>query len=264
MPFSIPRLKGFRKTLADNGIEPLVFDNLCLSGLNPIQTTDQNMKRLEQWLKKAPKPLAVFAHNDTHGLHVLEACDQAKLHVPEDISILGVSNQPILCTFSSPQLSSIEIPYHKIGQTAARLAEEALFRKNKKPETVVFPPVKVITRKSSDMIATGSPELKAAIRYISQHVGIPLQPKDVIAQAFTSRSKLQRIFRQEINRTILEEIHRQKLERSKELLEQTSLPVYEIGEQCGMPSTPQFFRFFMQKTGISPIKYRTMNIKNDR
>ena len=256
MPFSAPRLKRFQQTLEEHDLTALVFDDLCMSGLNPIQSTDQNMRRLGQWLKKAPKPLAVFAHDDTHGLHVLEACEQVGLNVPEDVAVLGADNHPILCAFSSPQLSSIDLPFKAIGQTAARMAEEALFQTDRPPENRAFTPLKIITRGSSDIIATTHPELKAAIQYISTHISEPLQPKEVADQIFVSRSKLQRSFRQELDRTILEEIHRQKLERAKELLEKTSLAVYEIGEQCGMPGSPQFIRFFTQKAGVSPLKYR--------
>lgn len=256
MVFSAPRLKGYRQTLEHHGFAPLVFDDLCMSGLNPIQSTDKNMKRLEQWLKKAPKPLAVFAHDDTHGLHILEACEQAKLKVPEDVAVLGVDNHPILCSFSSPKLSSMELPMQQIGQTAARMAEEILFLKKKKPENIAFPPLEIITRGSSDTIASNRPELKRAIQFISCHVADPLQPKDIVKHTFVSRSKLQQSFKEELNRTILDEIHRQKLERAKALLEQTDLAVYEVGEKCGMPGSPQFIRFFTQKAGISPKKYR--------
>jgi len=256
MPFSAPRLEEFRNTLDDHGFTPLVFDDLCMSGLNPIQSSDKNMKRLGKWLKKAPKPLAVFAHDDTHGLHILEACEQAGLKVPEDIAVLGVDNHPILCAFSSPQLSSVELPFNAVGRAAARIAEEVLFEKDREPENIAFAPFKIVTRGSSDIIATTHPELRAAIQYISSHLSEPLQPKDVANQIFASRSKLQRCFRAELNRTILEEIHRQKLEKAKELLEQTRLAVYEVGERCGMPGSPQFIRFFTQKVGISPLKYR--------
>ncbi|MEA2067580.1 MAG: substrate-binding domain-containing protein [Verrucomicrobiota bacterium] len=256
MPFSALRLKGFQHTLEGHGFAPLVFDDLCMSGLNPIQTTDQSMEHLQQWLKKAPKPLAVFAHDDTHGLHSLEACADIGLKVPEEVAVLGTDNHPILCSFPAPQLSSIELPMRQIGQTAARIAEGILFEENKEPENIAFAPLKTVTRGSSDIIATVRPELKRAIRYISANIAEPLQPKDVVEHTFVSRSKLQRGFKVELNRTILEEIHRQKLERAKELLEQTPLAVYEIGEKCGMPSSPQFISFFTQKTGTSPLKYR--------
>ena len=256
MPFSAPRLKGFRQSLKAGGFAPLVFDDLCMSGLNPIQTTDQSMEQLQQWLRKAPKPLAVFAHDDTHGLHIMEACAEVGLNVPEEVAVLGTDNHPILCTFSEPHLSSIELPLRAIGHTVARMAEEILLGGKRKPEKIVLPPLKVVTRGSSDIIATRYPELKAAIQYIASHLAEPLQPKDIIEHTFVSRSKLQRIFREELDRTILEEIHRQKLDRAKELLEQSSLAVYEIGEKCGMPSSPQFIGYFTQKMGISPLKYR--------
>ena len=261
MAFSSLRLKGFQDVLSPHGFTPLIFDTHCFSGLNPIQTTDQNIALFAQGLKNAPKPLAVLSYDDTHALHVLEACEQVGLKVPEEVSILGVDNHPILCIYPTPQLSSIELPHLNIGKTAARMAEELLFNKNKSPEHIMVTPLRVVTRESSDIIATKSPELKLAIQYITEHIGEPLQPKDVIEQIFVSRSKLQRIFREELRRTILEEIQRQKLARAKELLEQTPLAVYEIGDRCGMPSSPQFIRFFTQKEGISPLKHREKHYK---
>ena len=43
-------------------------------------------------MKKAPKPLAVFAANDQHAVDVLESCNSAGISVPDQVAIVGAEN----------------------------------------------------------------------------------------------------------------------------------------------------------------------------
>lgn len=256
MPFAAPRFKAFEECMAEHGLEPLVYDDRCLSGLDPVKSTDMAIDELGKWLKKAPRPLAVCAHDDIHSLHILEACRQAALRVPEDVAILGTGNHPVLSTFTTPHLSSIAFPYEQIGSEAARLAENLLDQKNLNPEYIALPPLRIFTRKSTDIMAVRHPELQRALQFITENAHRPLQPSEVVKASPASRSKLQRIFREELGRTILEEIHRRKVNLAKQLLEETNLTIDDIAERCGMPGAPSFSRLFSQKAGMSPGRYR--------
>lgn len=256
MPFATPRLHAFNERMYEHGLTPLVYDDRCLSGLNPDKSTDLAIKELRKWLSKSPKPLAVCAHDDIHSLHILEACRQGCLRVPEDIAVLGAGNHPVLCTFTTPHLSSIALPHEQIGTEAARLAEKLLYQKKLESKHIVISPTRIFTRHSTDIMAVQHPELQHALQFIAANAHHPLQPSEVVKIAHASRSKLQRMFREELNRTILEEIHRRKIDIAKALLEETNLTIDDIAEQCGMPGAPSFSRLFSQKTGMSPGRYR--------
>jgi LacI family transcriptional regulator len=256
MPFAAQRLEAFEESMNGYGLEPMVYDNRCLSGLNPIKSTDQAIHELGQWLKQAPKPLAVCAHDDIHSLHILEACRQARLQVPEEVAVLGCGNHPVLCTFTTPHLSSIDFPHDQIGTEAARIAEKLLFENDVAPEHIEVKPTRIYTRKSTDIMAVRRPELQRALQFIAENAHSSLQPADVIRAIPASRSKLQRMFRDELGRTILDEIHRRKIAIAKELLEETNLTIDDIAERCGMPGAPSFSRLFSKHTGLAPGRYR--------
>lgn len=256
MPFAALRLKAFEECMNGYGLKPLVYDDRCLSGLDPVKSTDQAITELGKWLLQAPRPLAVCAHDDVHSLHILEACRQTGLRVPEDVAVLGTGNHPVLSTFTSPHLSSIAFPYEQIGSEAARMANNLLDQKNPKPENIKLPPLRIFTRKSTDIMAVRHSELQRALQFITENSHRALQPAEVINASPASRSKLQRMFRDELGRTILEEIHRRKVNRAKKLLEETNLTIDDIAERCGMPGAPSFSRLFSKKTSLSPGRYR--------
>jgi DNA-binding LacI/PurR family transcriptional regulator len=41
MPFACKRLEGFRRAMLKAHLKPLIYDDQCLSGLNPVNTTDR-------------------------------------------------------------------------------------------------------------------------------------------------------------------------------------------------------------------------------
>jgi DNA-binding LacI/PurR family transcriptional regulator len=47
---------------------------------------------MTSYLKRAPKPLAVFAANDNHAIEVFESCETLEFKVPEDVAIVGAEN----------------------------------------------------------------------------------------------------------------------------------------------------------------------------
>ncbi len=61
------------------------------------------------WLRKQlPHPLALFACNDIRGQQVLNACREHQIKVPEEVAVMGVDNDEVLCSLCHPPLTSIE------------------------------------------------------------------------------------------------------------------------------------------------------------
>ena len=59
-------------------------------------------------LRAAPKPLALLAYDDTDAARALGACLAAGLSVPEDVAILGIGGDRLICENQSVPISSIE------------------------------------------------------------------------------------------------------------------------------------------------------------
>lgn len=95
---------------------------------------------LAEWLRSLPKPLGVMASNDIRARHVLEACRDFNLRVPNDVPVIGVDNDQLLCQLSSPPLSSIEQGAKRIGYEAAALLDRIDARQEVAAATICHRP----------------------------------------------------------------------------------------------------------------------------
>ena len=77
--------------------------------------------RLAEWVSSLPRPCGVFAVNDVAASEVRAACHAALLHIPKDISIIGVDNDAQFCEAPVPPLSSIQIDFERAGFLAAKM-----------------------------------------------------------------------------------------------------------------------------------------------
>src|SRR5581483_8957361 len=102
-----------------------------------------------------------------------------------------------------------------------------------KPTSHLIPPVGVVTRQSSDILAVGDSKIAAALRYIREHACEGIRVSDVLRQCPMARRALETRFRQLLGRTPRQEILRVQLNRVKELLVGTEMPVWEIAERTG-------------------------------
>jgi LacI family transcriptional regulator len=99
MPWSVQRGDGFFERAKKAGVAVNFYrpPKKMLSGLWGIEQAF-----MIEWLKSLSKPVGVMACNDDRSQHLLEACKIAGLQVPQDIAILGVGNDEMICSFSSP------------------------------------------------------------------------------------------------------------------------------------------------------------------
>ena len=84
---------------------------------------------LAAWLSQLPKPTGVMACNDDRGREVLEACRAADIHVPEELAVVGVDNDELLCELADPPLSSVALDAEGTGYRAAKLLDQMMKRR---------------------------------------------------------------------------------------------------------------------------------------
>ncbi|RKX39502.1 MAG: hypothetical protein DRP64_14165, partial [Verrucomicrobia bacterium] len=110
-------------------------------------------EKLATWLEGLPKPTALFTSNDDCGLQVIEACRHANIKVPEEVSIVGVDNDHLVCELSCTTLSSVVLATVQAGYEAAELLERLMEGEQVPDTTIAIQPKRVVTRKSSDIFA---------------------------------------------------------------------------------------------------------------
>ena len=221
----------------------------------PEASSDDAVEAIAAWLKRLPRPIAVFACYDNRGQQVLEACRRAGIPVPEEVAVLGVDNDEVLCVLSPPPLSSVVLNTRRTGWEAAALLSLMMKGEKLAPEAHLIPPLGIETRQSSDILAIADTKIAAALRYIREHACEGLRVSDVLKHCPMARRVLESRFQQLLGRTPRQEILRVQLNRVKELLIGTELPVWEIAERTGFDSE-YLSVVFKQEAGVAPSEYR--------
>ena len=212
---------------------------------------------LREWIRSLPKPVAVFCCNDIRAFQLLNACADERIDVPREVSILGVDNDRLLCTFVNPPLSSIDTNPFELGHKAAAILDGLLSGRNANPPAATLHrPHKIVERASTDFFPTKTPWISDALVYIRRHLGDGISANDVISQLGYSHTTVGKTFRREVGTSVQQEIIRQRRERACRLLKETSLTAAEIASQCGYPSAQYFAHRFAAWFGVTPDVWR--------
>jgi len=255
-PWSDRREKGFRDTLAKEGFS---VTSLMAETKVAQDTRGGRMPHfghdVADWLRDLPRPLAVFACNDMRGRALIDLCRAEEIRVPEEVAVLAVDNDDLICDLAQPQLSSIAIPWKKIGYQAAAALERVMAGKQDLSRVLVGPEC-VIERQSTDTLAIADTDLAAALRFIRTHAHEPINVEDILRHLPVARRSLEKRFREVIGRSPLEEIRKAHTDRARYLLAETDLSMPEIAEKSGFTSAAWFSKAFHDVVGETPTQYR--------
>ena len=208
------------------------------------------------WLKKLPRPLALFACNDICAQQVLNACREHKIKVPEEVSVIGVDNDDVICELSDPPLSSIEPNAKQIGYESAALLDRMMKGRSVSFITKRLPPVRLVERASTDTVAVGDILTVSALRYIRDHFADGIAVKDVVAHLKCSRTNLERRFHQTLHCSIRDAILQRRTNYARGLLRESNLRLKDIAARAGYSTVAHFCRVFQKEFGESPSQYR--------
>jgi LacI family transcriptional regulator len=217
---------------------------------------DREQSVLARWLGDLPKPAGVMACNDDRGREVLEACRAAEIRVPEELAVIGVDNDELLCELSDPPLSSVALNAEGVGYRAAALLDRMMCRRLRKPRRLVAEPLHVVTRRSTDAIAIEDPEIAEAVGFIHDHATEFIQVDDVVKHLAISRRGLETRFRKAIGRTPHAELQRIRMQRAIQFLAETNLSVPKIAETLGFSTPSYFIQVFRKEYSTTPARYR--------
>ena len=257
--FSIGREEGFRTTLQTAGCQVFSYHVADHTKHDPTGLWQWN-DELSRWLNALPRPVGILASHDPQGMELCEVCRHIGLRVPEEVALIGVDNDDLLCELSRPSLSSVALPAERVGFEAARLLDSLLTRPRGKGRATqpafLLPPQGVVTRVSTDLMAIDDVEVAAALRFIRQNAHQSIQVKDVLSKIPVSRRTLERRVRETLGRGVSEEIRRAHLERGKSLLADTDMSMSEVARHAEFSDQRQLSVVFREETGLTPTAYR--------
>jgi LacI family transcriptional regulator len=246
----------------------------------------QRRERLANWITELPKPVGILACYDSAARTILEVCRDLDLLVPEQVAVMGVDNDEVLCDLCDPPLTSVAPDTEAIGIRAAELlhrlmdpaggtvrplqqkvnagtetSETSPTKKNGVEaecveRSIIVGPAGVVTRGSTDTLAIEDPLIAAVAGYIRRHASDGIDVSNLLSEFPMSRRTLERRFNKALNQTPLELIRRVRINHVKALLRETDLKLDSICEMTGFNYTAYMVGCFKEVEGMTPGQYR--------
>ena len=250
--WSIERRDAFVELMEKNHYPIYLYEG----GQVHAQNWLEEQQKLIVWLKSLPSHTGIIAVTDARARHLLQACEYSKIAVPEELCVIGIDNEELIQYLSRVSLSSVEQGAREIGYQAAKLLHR-LLNGQKAPSTpILIPPITVHTRNSTDYRSLSDPLVIQAMHYIRHRACHGIKVEQVLDHLEISRSNLEQRFKNEMDRTIHQVIHEEKIARAKNLLEQTDISIQEIADICGYPSVQYFYSVFKKEFEMTPKEFR--------
>ena len=260
------RFRGFAEKAAepDNNVRKWVLLDMLRE--DEIDNWRLFLKVVGRKLKSAPKPLAVLTYDDADAAKMLSASLEAGLRVPEDVAIMGIGNDTVICENQAVALSSVDHDLERNGYEGASLLDKLMSKTStaqppgrpaiQTPKPTLIPPRGIVVRKSTDTLAADDPLLSMALREIAKRLPTSFGVDEIAAALKMPRTNLDRLFAEKFSRSVGREIVRQRIEHAKRLLTETDKQMKEIAALCGYCNAGYFTNAFRGETGFTPKAWR--------
>ena len=251
------RRTGFESFLRSKGFETTTYRlPYPTPGSGGPGFWETHQQQLVNWIESLPKPIGVMTSTDLVGQQFLEACQRARVVVPEQVAVIGADNDELICNICFPPLSSVIINDDQRGYQAAAVLDQMMAGHAPPSETIYVEPAGVVSRASTDILAIDDQTLASALRYIRDHACDSITVDDVVRAVPLSRSVLERRFRRTVGRSVNDEIVRVRLNRAVSLLCETQMELKAIAQKAGFGSPSYMGAVFREKLGRTPGSYR--------
>ncbi|MCR5751967.1 MAG: substrate-binding domain-containing protein [Kiritimatiellae bacterium] len=214
------------------------------------------MRWIGRKLKEAPKPLAALSYDEADAARLLDAAERVGVSVPEELAILSIGNDPIICENQSVPLSSIDQNLETGGYEAAALLDRLMNGEAAPKAPVLIPPNGICLRRSTDIIASSDPVVKKTLDYIAANLARPFGAAQIADALGISRNILDKRFHADLNRSIGTEIMRQRIALVKLLLRNTDKTMAEIAKCAGFCTPSHLSNTFRAATGSTLRAWR--------
>jgi LacI family purine nucleotide synthesis repressor len=143
------RFKGFQHAMEEAGLT--IQSDWVMNTQWKMENSYEKMKTL---IKRDPLhlPTAMVCASDLMAIPAMRAVRENKLRIPEDIAFFGVDNIE-MGKYSSPQLSTVDIPKYEMGRIAAKTIMEMVEGKITLPIKIILP-FELVLRESSNIKRT--------------------------------------------------------------------------------------------------------------
>jgi len=252
--WSRERVEAFIETIVPQGRSVVVYPTPS------EQDWSLEQKGLSKWLKSLPKPIGIFAATDIRARNVIETCKHAGIQVPEEVAVVGVDNDELFCEMTSPKLSSVDFAAERAGYESAKILSYLMSGK-KAPPAPYLGALRVVVRRSSDVLGVDDLLIREAVHYIRDCYAQPINVSSVVRAMAVSRRQLEIRFKKVLGHSILEEIKKRRLRQVCALLAATDLTLDQITELSGFQSKNYLVNVFRKEFGTTMMMFRKSHQK---
>ncbi|BCX49807.1 XylR family transcriptional regulator [Haloferula helveola] len=251
------REASYRAALLESGVDKDHFHIIRQPGPKVLRDWAAHEKAILEQLEKLPRPLAVFTGQDNLGATLIEVCVRNGIHVPEEISVLGVDNIEFLCDCLAVPMSSVDTRLDELGYQAAKQLQRRMDGEiaDDAPPLLIAPG-RVVNRRSTEVLAVPHAGVAKALRLMRAAFSTPMTLEDVCEHVGMSKRGLEKAFRTHLQRSPAAELRRIRIDHAKRMLTETDIKIEAIARECGYCNSSNLSLAFKRDTKLSPRAYR--------
>lgn len=217
---------------------------------------------LTRWLRKLRPPVGILAVQDYRACAIVDECKRLRLNVPHDVAVMGVDNDPTVCEFCQPTMTSVSRNPWRLGHEAAALLDRLMGGYPRPSKNTLVPAEGVVARESTDTIAVENVHVATAAHFIHDHLHETFNIDCVVRATTISRRQLEVQFRRFLGCTLHDYISRQRCELAKQLLTiEGRVKFCTLAKACGFSSVEHMRIVFVRMTGVTPQQYRRAELE---
>lgn len=252
-PFSRNRCESFSKTVGQAGFKTHIYKQ---PKSHSQRIWENEWPLVAKWLKSLPKPVGIMACNDDRAQEIIETCQIEQIHIPDQVAVIGVDNDQLICELAVPQISSVCVQNENAGFQGAQLLEEMMAGKKLSGQTIYSRASHVAERQSTNILLIDDKEVVQAIRFIQDNSRELIQIDDVARAVTLSRRTLERRFKKSTGESVSDKIRQVRAEQIARMLADTNMSILQIALELGYKDGKHLSRIFYREKGISPRDYR--------
>ena len=251
--WSDARRAVLEKVGAEQNLPVSVFDSAEASSGADIVIF---IERLARYIRGLARPAGILAANDEIASDVLAAAEAAGVSVPEELAVIGIDNDELICENTHPTLSSVAPDFERSGRLAVDLLGRCIDEGGSRPETLSYGAGQLMRRRSTRIDASLDPRVERALEFIRRNACSGASAADAVAVMGMKARSAEGRFKEVCGHSIRDEILSVRLDRAKRLLADTDLPVSHVCGRCGYSDERSLRYLFTKATGLSPAEWR--------
>jgi LacI family transcriptional regulator len=250
--WSRERGEGFRREAEKANLNYYYFETENLNG----EDWGTSHMKLDDWLLSLPKPVGLFACDDSFALRVSQSCTINNIRIPEEISLMGVDNDELICHLSDPPISSIVTDVEKGGYEAGRLIDRMISGEIEEPFNIIINPTRFELRKSTEKYDITNEYISQVVNFIEDNFTTNIDIEGLTELVPLSRRNLEVKFKEEMGTSIYQFILSCRIDYFARLLLTTDRTLFDLALESGFNDCKNIARIFKKLKGCTPTEYR--------